>query len=158
LPLRITEVGSAVCGGISGQSNTLAVALWAPDMLFSMVAAGVTGINIHLRGNGSPNSALAPRRNGIYAQPLFYGMSLFARTLGPGARLLRISRHGQAAGLNTWAVRLADRSLRMLCINKSDRAAWVTLRWSSPAAASLVRLSAPSIHANKTVTLAGQRL
>ncbi len=156
--VRVTEVGTAVCGGVAGQSDTFATALWAPDALFNMLADGIAGVNIHLRANGLPNSALAVTPNGIYPEPLFYGLVMFVRTLGPGAQLVNVSRSAGPVGLKVWIVRRRDRSLRALYINKSKHPVWVRLRFHSKRAASLQRLTAPSIHANQTVKLAGQRL
>jgi hypothetical protein len=158
LRVRLTEMGSAVCGGVRGRTDTFATALWAPDMLFNMLEVGVAGINIHLRGNGFLNTALNITRRGIYAEPMFYGLALFARTLGPGARLLRVTTSGGSPRLKVWAVRLGDGSVRALYINKSNRDTYVGLPARRRAPAQLQRLTAPSITANRTVTLAGQRL
>ncbi len=49
VPFRISEMGSASCGGLAGVTNTLAVALWAPDIMFRMLAAGVDGVDFHTR-------------------------------------------------------------------------------------------------------------
>ncbi len=158
LRVRLTEMGSAVCGGVAGRTDTFATALWAPDMLFNLLAVGVQGVNIHLRGNGFLNTALNFTRHGIYAEPLFYGLTLFARTLGPGARLQQVTTSGGSPLLKVWAVRLGDGSRRLLYINKSDRDTYVRVRAGRGVPAQLERLSAPSITANRTVTLAGQRL
>jgi hypothetical protein len=90
---------------------------------------------------------------------MFYGVALFARTLGPGARLMRVAHHGNAQNLKIWAVRLGDGTLHLLYINKAGQN--VVVRTDVPAAShpgSLERLSAPNIYSNRTVTLAGQRL
>jgi hypothetical protein len=155
--VRVTESGTAVCGGVKGQSDTFATALWAADALFNMVSTGAAGVNIHLRTQ-YPNTALAPTRGGIYAEPLFYGMALFARTLGPDARLLRINRGRESSALKVFAVEHRDREIDLLYINKSARRVDVTLSLPSGGRARVQRLTAPSIHANRSVTLAGQRL
>ena len=156
LPVRLTEVGSSVCGGIGGRTDTFATALWAPDLLFNLVMQRVVGVNIHLRA-AYLNTALGIEPTQIYAEPLFYGMAMFARTLGPGARILRVSRQGGLSELKVWAVRVGGR-LHILYINKSSRPAYVKLATTSTASGRIERLSAPSIQANSTVTLDGQRL
>jgi hypothetical protein len=156
IPVRLTEVGSSVCGGIEGQTDTFATALWAPDLFFHLVLQGVEGVNIHLRA-GYLNTALGYQASQIYAEPLFYGMATFARTLGPGARIMRVSRHGGLSELKVWAIRTGKR-LNVLYINKSSRPAYVKLATTSTGSGRLERLDAPSIYANSTVTLAGQRL
>jgi hypothetical protein len=158
LPLRITEAGSSYCGGLAGQTDTFATALWAPDLLFSLAAAGVAGVNIHTRAHGYANSALLETASGIYPEPLFYGMALFTRALGPGATLMQVTRSGGPERLKVWGVRLKDGSLHVVYINKSKYPTSATLLWQSPRPGSLQRLSAPSVRANATVKLAGQRL
>jgi hypothetical protein len=115
-------------------------------------------VNVELQPQ-HPNSALDYTKLGFYAQPMFYGLALFARTLGPGSSLMQVSEQGDVPGLKVWAVRVRYATLHLLYINKSSRPAWVTLNVPSAARpASLERLIAPSIYANNTVTLAGQRL
>lgn len=157
LPVRITEAGSSYCGGLAGQTDTFATALWVPDLLFSLAATGVAGINIHTRANGYTNSALLYTPAGIYPEPLFYGMMLFTRALGPGATLMQVTRTGGPERLKTWAVRLRDGSLRVVYINKSNYPTTATLLSVSRRPGSLERLTASSIRANKSVKLAGQR-
>jgi hypothetical protein len=157
LKLRMTEVGSSVCGGVAGRSDTFATALWAPDLLFNMLAVGISGVNIHLRGNGFANTALDVTPEGIYAEPLYYGMALFARMLGPGAQLMVTNRSGGPERLKVWAVRLRDGTLHLLYLNKSSRDALVALPAQSNADAVLQRLRGASLRDNASVTLAGQR-
>ena len=49
LRFRLTELNSVTCGGKPGVSNTFATALWAPDALFTLMRAGVDGVNLHVR-------------------------------------------------------------------------------------------------------------
>ncbi len=157
LPLRITEAGSSYCGGLAGQTDTFATALWAPDLLFSLAMTGVAGVNIHIRAKGYANSALQETTAGIYPEPLFYGMMLFTRALGPGATLMQVARTGGPERLKVWAVRLKDGSLRVVYINKSSYPTSATFLSQSRRSGSVQRLTAPSIRANTTVKLAGQR-
>ncbi len=156
-PVRLTETGSSVCGGVAGQTDTFATALWVPDMLFSLLTTHIDGVNIHLRANGFVNTALYYAPAGLYAEPLFYGLALFARALGPGAELMEPLRSGGPEKLKVWIVRLADGSLRAVYINKSSQDAYVTFAARGSAPALLDRLSAPSITANALVTFDGQR-
>jgi hypothetical protein len=157
LPFRLTELNSVTCGGRRGVSNTFATALWAPDALFELLRAGVDGVNVHVRA-GRINAAFVPRGNGLQAQPLLYGMVLFARTLGPGARLVpsRLTAP-QAPDLKAWTVRLPG-TFHVLLINKGRRAASVLIRIHGTAPALVQRLSAPSVRATVGVELAGQQL
>ena len=159
LRLRMTEVGSSFCTGIPGQSDTFATALWAPDQLFTLMSAGVSGVNVEVQ-TYHPNSSLNYTNGSIIPEPMFYGLALVARTLGPGARLMRVAEQGDTQTLKVWAVRLGDGTLHVLYINKTNRNASVTLGAPSSVsgAARLERLTAPGIYSNETVTLAGQRL
>ncbi len=157
LPLRITELGSASCTGSVGATDTFATALWAPDALFSLLAAGVDGVNVHSRWK-TPNTPL----NGVpmlQARPLFYGLVTFARMLGPGARLMRTTLHASGAlALSAWVVQARDGSTRALLINKSRNrlTVGVGLPERSPAISQALR--APGATATSGLTLGGQTL
>jgi hypothetical protein len=162
LPFRLTELNSVTCGGKKGVSDTFATALWAPDALFELLRAGVDGVNIHVRARAI-NAAFSLDRHGMTARPLFYGMMLFNRTLGPGARLAAVrvampQRLGEAMNLKVWAVRINGGGLRLLILDKGNHAANVQLRVPATGAATVQRLLAPSVTSRTGVTLAGQRV
>jgi len=160
LPFRLTEMNSVTCGGLSGVSDTFATALWAPDALFEMLRAGVDGVNIHVRARAI-NAAFALSRREMTARPLMYGLMLFNRTLGPGARLTAVQVYGQgrrAPRLKVWAVHVNGGGLHVLIIDKSNRAANVDLRIPTAGPASVQRLLAPSVGSRSGVTLAGQHV
>ena len=158
LPFRLTELNSVSCGGLSGVSNSFATALWAPDALFELLQAGVDGVNVHVR-TGTINAAFAPAGRGLIARPLLYGLVLFARTLGPGARLVPVGvRAPRSLHLKVWAVRLAGAGLRVLLIDKSRRSAHVRLELPASGTANVQRLLAPSANSLTGITLNGQRL
>jgi hypothetical protein len=158
LPFRLTELNSVTCGGTPGVSNTFASALWAPDALFELMRAGVNGVNVHVRAY-AVNAAFGLNRRGLVAHPLLYGLILFTRMLGPGARLVAAGLHAQAGvHLKAWAVRVAGGILHVLLINKGRAAATVALRLPTVGPASVQRLLAPSVMARSGVTLDGQTL
>jgi glycosyl hydrolase family 79 len=158
LPFRLTELNSVTCGGTPGVSNTLATALWAPDALFELMRAGVDGVNVHVRAY-AVNAAFGLNRHGMVAHPLMYGLLLFTRMLGPGARLVAVGLHAHAGvHLKAWAVRVAGGILHVLLINKGRAPASVALRLPAVGAASVQRLLAPSVTARSGVTLDGQTL
>jgi hypothetical protein len=157
LPLRITELGSASCTGQAGATDTFATALWAPDALFSLLAAGVGGVNVHSRWR-TPNTPLsgAPA---LQARPMFYGLVMFARMLGPGARLLRTTiQSTKTLPLSAWVVQLGDGSVRVLLINKSWRRLTVGVHVPTHSTALVQALRAPGLTATSGLTLAGQAL
>jgi hypothetical protein len=145
------------CGGLSGVSDSFATALWAPDALFELLRAGVAAADIHIRF-GTPNAPFILRGNRLVARPLLYGMELFARSLGPDARLLQTElRAPSALHLKVWAVRVARDSLHVLIIDKGERGAVVDLHLPEGGRATVQRLLAPSAGSRSGVTLDGQR-
>jgi hypothetical protein len=158
LPFRLTEVNSVTCGGVRGVSNTFATALWAPDALFELLRAGVNGVNVHVRAL-AVNAAFALDRNGLTPRPLLYGLILFVRTLGPGARLTSLQlRTRGSVHVKAWAAQVADHQLHVLLINKAKRPATVELQLPARGPATAQRLLAPSLRARAGVTLNGQQL
>lgn len=158
LPLRLTEVNSVTCGGRRGVSNTFATALWAPDTLFSMWNVGLSGVNIHMQP-GDANAAFSVSSAGLVAHPLLYGMIMFARALGPGAKLAPVRTSGApSANVKVWAVRCSGDRLKLLVLNKGGGRVNASLDLGAHAIASLQRLSAPSPAATSGVSLAGQQL
>lgn len=158
LPLRVTELGSVTCGGRPGVSNTFATALWAPDTLFELLRAGVSGVNVHVRENAI-NAAFLMSRHGLRARPLLYGIALFARSLGPGAHLLHTHvRARPSLNLKAWTVRLRGATLHVVLIDKGPHPVRVDLRLPGVGPAIVQRLIAPSVRSRSGVTLAGQWL
>lgn len=158
LEFRVTELGSVTCGGRRGVSNTFASALWAPDVLFDLLRAGVNGVNVHVRTDAY-NAPFTFRTGRFSARPLLYGLILFARTLGPGARLLEVRVHARRArDLHVWAIRLAGNSLHVLLIDEGREPLKVDLALPAAGPATVQRLLARSVAASSGVTLDGQQL
>ena len=158
LPLRLTEINSVTCGGLAGVSNTFATALWAPDALFELMRAGVSGVNVHVRTDAI-NAAFKLTRDGLAARPLLYGLIAFRRMLGTGpGTLVPVRQSARAAQhVKVWAVR-DDGELHVIAIDKGPRPATVDLRVPADGPATVARLTAPSATATSHVTLAGQWL
>lgn len=158
LPVRLSELNSITCGGVSGISNTFATALWAPDALFELLHAGVSAVNVHVRA-AAINAAFSLGHGGLYARPLLYGMVMFNRMLGPDPELVSLRlRTRRRLHLKAWAVRSGRRTLRVLVIDKGARSANVSLTLPALGSATVQRLLAPSVRATRGVTLAGQQL
>ncbi len=157
LKFRLTELGSAACTGLPGVSDTFAVALWAPDVLFNMLADGVDGVNVHTRFNTSNTPLNGP--GATIVRPFFYGMIAFTRTLGPGASLLQTTVSGQMPpGLSVWPVALQGGKTHVLVINKASSAATVTLQARGQGAAQVQSLQSTSMAPGAQVTFGGQQL
>ena len=157
LKFRLTELGSASCTGLPGVSDTFATALWAPDVLFNMLADGVDGVNVHTRYDTSNTPMDGP--GSTIVRPFFYGMVAFTRALGPGASLLRTSVSGQLpVGLSVWPVALQGGQMHVLLINKASSTATVALQTGAQAPAHVQSLQSSSMSPGAQVTLGGQQL
>jgi Glycosyl hydrolase family 79 C-terminal beta domain len=159
LELRLTEFNSVSCLGRYGVSNTFAAALWAPDALIEMLRAGVDGVNLHLR-TFSINAPFLFTPDGFVARPAIYGLALFARTLGPGARLVPVAVSGaRLRHVKIWAVLVGQRELHLLVIDKGSLPVRLTVRLpGATGTATVQRLLAQSVRSTRGVTLAGQSL
>jgi hypothetical protein len=158
VPLRLTELNSVNCGGRPGVSDAFATALWAPDALFSLLRAGVDGVNLHVRAD-AVNAPFALGPTGLEARPLLFGLILFARTLGPDAQLVALRSHlSRPANVAAWAVRVGRNTLHVLLVNKSRRSERVSLQLPATGAAEVQRLLAASAYARSGVTLGGRAL
>jgi hypothetical protein len=158
LKLRLTELNSVTCGGKAGVSNTFATALWAPDALFTLMRAGVDGVNLHVR-EYAINAPFSLNRYGLNPRPLLYGLIMFERTLGADARLVRLHLSApRRANLSAWAARVRGDSLHVLLIDKGNRNLRVDLRLPATGPATVQRLLAPSASSTSGETLDGQRI
>ncbi|MBV9941115.1 MAG: hypothetical protein JO262_03210 [Solirubrobacterales bacterium] len=158
-PFRLTEFNSITCGGLTGISNTFATSLWAPDAAFELFKAGATGINLHARVF-SINDPFTFDVLGLHERPLLYGLILFARTLGPDARLVSAHlRTGSELHLKAWVVKVGSGTLHVLLINKGANSANVLMGLPTTGGAAVQRLVAPSPYSHgPAVTFGGQRL
>jgi hypothetical protein len=156
IDVRVTEMNSVTCGGKPGIANSFATALWAPDALFEMMREGVNGINWHIRPD-LPNSPFQLSHGTLMAMPEAYGLALFARMIGPNARLESVHVVSDA-NVKVWAVR-SGLGLRVLLINKGpqDEAFHLDVAGAS-SSASVTRLLAAAPAALDGVTLAGQSI
>jgi hypothetical protein len=155
--LLVDEINSISCGGNIGVANSFATALWAPDTLFSMLSAGVDGVNWHLRP-GTLNAPFIASPTVIAPNPELYGLAAFAQMLAPGATLLNTTLTGTGATqLKGWVVHFTG-GTRVLLINKGAATANVALNLNSSAPAFVRRLLAPSISSATGVTFGGQTI
>jgi hypothetical protein len=152
LPYRIAETNSVYAGGRSGVSDTMGAALWGAELMFQLAAAGGAGVNFH----GGPDKVYTPIGGGgapHHAQPLYYGMLLFARA---ARGVLVPARLESDLNLACFAARADDGSLRVCLINKDARGARLRIDPGRRfARASALRLAAPSLEATAGLTLGG---
>jgi hypothetical protein len=163
-PLRIDEANDVSCGGQPGVSNTFASALWAVDFLARAMAAGVAGVNFHgnvgLPLGYAPFAADNPSALGagqLTAHPEWYALLLARQLLGGRPLPTRALAAGSA--LSAQAFAMPTGAVRVVLVD--ERASYaapraVRLRLpASLAAASVLRLTGPSLSATSGATLGG---
>ncbi len=160
LSFRVDEMNAVTCAGTPGVSDTFASALWVLNALFSMVNAGVDGVNVHSwRGSAGKLFAFSDT-NGQWSasvRPEYYGLLMFAQATPAGARLLP-TEQTNGNTVESWATIAPDHARRVLLINHSlAQTTNVVLHLPRAAPrAQLERLRAPSPGAQSGVTLGGQ--
>jgi hypothetical protein len=143
-PLLVDEANSISCNGHKGVADSFATALWAPDLLFSMVHQGVAAINWHIRPN-MVNAPFALTEHGVEPLPELYGLVLFSQMTPPGAQLVNTKLSAPPGlALKSWVVRVGG-GLRTLLINKGRTPINVTLAVGTSGPATITRLKAPTI-------------
>ncbi|HEY3021883.1 MAG TPA: glycosyl hydrolase family 79 C-terminal domain-containing protein, partial [Solirubrobacteraceae bacterium] len=159
--VRVSELNSAICGGLRGVSDSFASALWGIDVLFGLADAGVRNALFHAwtGSHGAPvDFAFAAGHVVGRVHPLFYAMLLFERAAPRGSRLLPIGPTPAGSPLKTWATIDPAGTRRIAVINKDPRATseLVVRVPGRPGRAAVERLTAPSLRSTSNVTLAGQ--
>jgi hypothetical protein len=162
LPYRIVEANSIYNEGQPGVSDTLGAALWGLELMFEAAAASAAGVNFHggvHNRQASDDKAYTPiarsASGGYRAQPLFYGMKMFAQA-ARGA-LIPTRLVSDRSDLSAFAVRSAEGNLRVCLINKDfSRSARVRIDPGRDFdASSVMRLSGPAADATADITLGG---
>ncbi len=126
---RLDEANSVSCGGVAEISDTFASALWATAYISKVMAAGVSGINLHgnlARCSGySPLCAETPAqlaRGELVARPVWYAL-LLARSL-VGDRPLRTTVLApQGPNLTVEALRARGGALQFVIVNRDPSTA-----------------------------------
>jgi hypothetical protein len=163
-PLLVTETNSFACGGQPGISDTFTASLWAPEYLMRAAMAGVGGMDFHTFGRAySPFRFTRPngRWRGL-AEPLYYGMLLFARATAGRAWILQdpLDTQRVRAGANAVAFPTQDAAgtLRVMVLAKGGPRGG-QVRIAVPGGASrarLTRLTAAGLGARTGITLGGR--
>jgi hypothetical protein len=152
LPLRMAETNSVYEGGRPGVSDTLAAAAWGADLMFRLAAAGWSGVNFHTRPARPYTPLGEPTAGRPVVRPLFYGISLFARSRAHRVSALPVR---DAPAVSGYAIEGRDRRRRFAFINMSPHDAARIALPGNVAATRLLGLAASSPAATSGVTLGG---
>jgi hypothetical protein len=159
--VRVDELNSVACRGKAGVSDTFASALWATDVLFSLLQAGVAGVNVHTLPGAAYEPFAFDRHGGrwqAHVEPEYYGLTLFAQATPIGSRLLTVAGAEHSGSLSVWATQSPDGSDRLVLIDKDPGHAR-TVAVAMPRgtrSATLERMTAPSVAATGGVRLGGR--
>jgi hypothetical protein len=157
LQLRVDEMNTISCGYAPRVGYSFATALWAINALFAMAQVGVDGVNIHSFPKSSCSLFTFTHTNGSWrarVEPEYYGLLMFSQAAPPGSQILRLSGPATSA-LHAWATRATDGRIRVVLINDDPtQSHTIAIRVTGTAGtATLERLEAPSLTANRGVTL-----
>jgi hypothetical protein len=156
----VSEINSAICGGLRGVSDTFASALWGTDILFGLASEGMRNVNFHTWTGSIYGPLEFARQNGIsvaHVRPLFYAMLLFSRATPPGSRLLAVGPNPPGSKLKTWGTVDAAGTRRFVVINKDARVGRKVVL-TVPGAKGIARVErmlAPSLKSQNNVTFGG---
>jgi hypothetical protein len=147
VPLWVTELNSAPCGGAPGASDSFAAALWLTDALFALARAGADRAAVQTF-DGAVYAPFAPHGAEVEARPPFYGMLAFARAAPRGSRLVPV-RIDNGGRVRAWATEARDGTIRVaLLAGVNARAVRVRIATGPGRPCATVRVtSAPALAA-----------
>jgi hypothetical protein len=164
IPVRLDETNNISCGGTPGVSDTYGAALWAVGLLTRALHAPIVGVNFHgflsVPTGYSPLAALTPAdlaEGAISARPEWYALLLAHEVEGDSPLPVQIRAQGQ--NLAIWAGRSSRGDVHVIIDNEQPPGSRPLLfnlpRAPETRAASILRLTAPSLSATSGVTLGG---
>jgi hypothetical protein len=116
LPVRVTELNSAACGGRPGLSDSFVAALWLTDTLFALLRDGVDQADVHTWAHAR-YALFDVAGTRARARPPLTAMLAFARAAPPASRLVATS--GKLGSLRVWATIDARRTIRLALVAPS---------------------------------------
>lgn len=159
LSLRVDELNTVSCGADPAVSRSFASALWVLGTLFGLANVGVSGVNVHTFPGAGYELFRIDQSGGTWraaVSPEYYGMLMFAEATPPGSHLLKLMPTG-IPGVNAWATRAADGTVRVVLTNEGTSTHELAIRMPGTFnTAVLSRLTGPNPSATSGVTLGGQ--
>jgi hypothetical protein len=164
-PFRLAELNSICNGGQPGVSDSFSSALWAIDIMFEDVNAGIDGVNWNSDSDGGPYDLFKFNiwNNGhenVYGldtvRPLYYGLLFFSEAAGKSASLLRTATVTNS-NIKVWATTDSTGNAHLVIINKEQTVGGsVQITLPGYTSGSLIRLMASNYLSTTGVTIGGQ--
>ncbi len=152
---RLGETNSYANGGTAGVSNTLASALWIPQLFATAGRHGAAGVNVQNSGAGTGYPAIA-QVDGVVTEirPLFYGLLALARA-GTGD-LVACTVDPATPDLRAFAVRRTSTSLAIVVVNTAATAQELQIdSGAAVLAAAASTVTGPALDATSGVAFRG---
>jgi len=160
VPLRVDEINTVSCGWNPAVGRSFASALWALNTLFELAAVGVDGVNVHTFPGATYALFQFSDTDGHWqgtVNPEYYGLEMFAQAAPQGSQLLSVSEPANTGGLQAYATRTQDKSVRLVLINEGARARAIAVHaTTATGTGTLELLTAPSLGARTDIMLGGQ--
>ncbi len=154
VPYRICETNSCYGGGKPGVSDTMAAALWGLDFLFTLAQFNAAGVNMETGVNHLGFLSYYTPMSADQARPLYYGMLAFS--LASRGDRIQLSLDNAGLNITAYAVQGDRGDIWLTLVNKeAARDAHVRVACPGIAAASALRLTAPSLSSKDGVLLGG---
>ena len=112
LPVRVSELNSAACGGRPHLSDSPAAALWLTDTLFAILRLGADGADVHT-WDGATYAPFVVAGHRVLPRPPLDGMLAFAKAAPAGSHLVGITVRGGSGDVRAWATTDAHRVIRV---------------------------------------------
>jgi len=160
VPLRVDEINTVSCGWNPAVGRSFASALWALNTLFELAGVGVDGVNVHTFPGATYALFQFSDTGGQWqgtVNPEYYGLEMFAQAAPPGSQLLSVTEPANTGGLQAYATRPQDKSVRLVLINEGPGARAIAVHTTTATGTgTLELLTAPSLGARTNITLGGQ--
>ncbi len=151
--IRVDEINSVSCFGVTGVSNTYAAALWSLETAFQFARLGFDGLNL-------PTLPAAAYRlwnlsgDSASVAPEYYGLLDFAQAVPPDSRILATPDTGTDP--QTFAVRTPSGATHVVVVNPGSARRLAVAITGARGEGVLTHLEAPSLSATGGVSLSGQ--
>jgi hypothetical protein len=98
LPVTVSELNSAACGGRPGLTDQPVAALWTADTLMALARSGARSADLHTWAGAAYAPFVVGADGRVTAKPPLTGLLAFARAAPSGSRLARTITSGAVRG------------------------------------------------------------